>query len=314
MPRIDINSKVMQCGASSKDALDEAAGSKPALILDDSHVFDASYRMLYPDPERGDFLIILFFFHSKFSASRLFYRLPNNNTIRLVSLISGILIQLAGVRKRIRCIGYFLVMRLAADTRTDKKNQTASRNDNRIFNRVLLFLSAVIFLLLLPIDWTRDFSLCPVVQQNRKSFVQRMLFEQLRKLFLSFCRHNIRITEALLKDAIQNMNKAVALFLIHIEYRCMIFLKRVILQVNQYEEQTSFNRREGTVFVDGKASSVVPKFTIHIINRQVLVMSFREIRKQAAELVRGKTRQRTEAFFVILIVCIIHDAKVRTRT
>jgi hypothetical protein len=28
----------------------------------------------------------------------------------------------------------------------------------------------------------------------------------------------------------------------------------------------------------------------------------------------GKTRQRTETFFVVLMICIFHPAKVRTRT
>jgi len=48
-------------------------------------------------------------------------------------------------------------MSFPAHTRTDKKKQTTSRNNNCIFDYVLLFLSAVIFLLLIPIKSDGEF-------------------------------------------------------------------------------------------------------------------------------------------------------------
>jgi len=104
------------------------------------------------------------------------------------------------------------------------------------------------------------------------------------------------------------------MFLIHIKAGCMIFLKRIILQINQNEEQAVFNRSKGTVPVDGKASPMIAKVTIHVIVGQILVMGRLEVRIQLVELFPRKTRQRTETLFVMLIICIFHAAKVRTRT
>src|SRR5215469_1927154 len=115
MPRIDFNSKIMHSSTSAKDSLNEVICSKPAFILDDSHVFDASYGMLYSYSERGYVLVILLFFFSKVSPARFFYRLKDSNALRFVSLITCILIQLTGVRERIHCIGYFFIMHLSAD-------------------------------------------------------------------------------------------------------------------------------------------------------------------------------------------------------
>jgi hypothetical protein len=53
------------------------------------------------------------------------------------------------------------------------------------------------------------------------------------------------------------------MFLIHIETGCMIFPKRIILQVNQNEEQAVCNRRKRTVFVKGKTAPVIAILTIH---------------------------------------------------
>jgi|GEM_PF-4453192 len=45
MPRINFNSKVMHGRTSSKDSMHEVAGSKPALILDDSYGMFYSYLL-----------------------------------------------------------------------------------------------------------------------------------------------------------------------------------------------------------------------------------------------------------------------------
>jgi len=168
MPRIIFNSKVMHSGTSSKDSLDEIVGSKSALILDNSHAFNASYGMLYSYSKRRYSPVVLFFFHRKFTSSWLFDRLENSNPFRFISLIPGILIQLTGIGKGIHCIGYFFIMRLSTNARADKKNQTASRNNHCIFERVFLFLSTVILLLLIRVAGTGNLPLCTVMQQNRK--------------------------------------------------------------------------------------------------------------------------------------------------
>ena len=314
MPRIDFNFKIMHSSASTKDSLHEIIGSQPAFIFDDSHMFGASYGMLYSDSERGDFPVVLLFFRSKVSSWRFFYRLENGNTCRVVSLIPCILIQVAWIRKRIHRVGYFFIMHLPADTGTDEKNHTTSRDNNCIFNCVFLFLSTVIFLLLIPVGRTRNLSFCPIMQQNRKTFFARLLFEQRFKFLLCFCRHYFRITKALLKNTIQYMNKLVAVFLIHTKTGCMKLLKRIIFQVNQYEEQAVGNRWKWTVFVYDKATPVITIVALHVIVGQILIVDFLKIGKKTEELFMGKSRQRSKALCVILIICIFHPTKVRTRT
>jgi len=81
------------------------------------------------------------------------------------------------------------------------------------------------------------------------------------------------------------------MFLIHIKAGGMIFLKRIILQINQNEEQTIFDRRKRTVPVVGKTSPMIAKFTAHVVVGQILVMVFLEIREQLTELFQRKNRQ-----------------------
>ena len=314
MPRIDINSEIMYSSTGSEDSLDEVSCSKPALILYDSHTFGATYRMFNPYSERRYFPVVRFFFLSKLSTFGLFYRLENSNTFRIVSLIPRILIQQAGIGERIHCIGYLFVMHFPADTRADIKNQTASRNNNSILDGMLLLFPAVIFLLLLRINRAGNFPFRSIVKQNRKSIFTRLVFEQLLKLLLCFCRHYFCIPQTLFKNTVQNMNKVVTMFLIHIETGCMIFLKRIIFQINQNKEQPIFDRGKRAVAVYGKTSPVIAILPAHIVMGEILVMCFFKIGKQLDELFAGKTRQRTETFFVIFIICIFHSAKVRTRT
>jgi len=59
MPRIDINSKIMYSSTSSKDSLNEVSGSKPALVLDNSHTFGASYSMFHSYSEGRYFPVVL---------------------------------------------------------------------------------------------------------------------------------------------------------------------------------------------------------------------------------------------------------------
>ena len=80
----------MHSSTDTKNSLNEIISSKPTFILDDSHVFGASCGMLYSYSERGDFPVVLLFFRSKVSPSRLFYWLENSNIFGFISLITCI--------------------------------------------------------------------------------------------------------------------------------------------------------------------------------------------------------------------------------
>jgi hypothetical protein len=120
--------------------------------------------------------------------------------------------------------------------------------------------------------------------------------------------------QAEFKYVIQSLNKAVAVFLIHSKTGCMIFLKRVIFQINQDKEQAFFHCGKRTVLVYGKTSPVIAKLAAHIVLCEILIMSIQKVRKQFLELLHGETSQGAETLFVIVIISIFHSAKVRART
>ena len=132
-------------------------------------------------------------------------------------------------------------MHFSANTWTDEKNQTASRYNSTVLKGIFLFLSAVILLLFLSVDRTGNLPLRSVVKQNGKRFFSTgQTSRYLRKFLLTVGRHYSRIMQALLKNTVQNMNKAVTVFPIHVKSGCMIFPERIVFQVNRQEIKTEF--------------------------------------------------------------------------
>jgi len=313
MPRIYFDSEIMQSSTSFENSPDKVVCPKSAFIFDNSHEFDAAYGMFYPYPERRNFPVVFFFFWGKHPAFGLFYGLHNGNIFRIVALITGILIQYAGGSKGIHRISYFFVVHLSANTITDKQDKTAGCNDNPVFQGMFLFLSAVVFFLFIIIHRTGNLPLGAVMQQNGRFFIRWETLEKLRELLLCFCRHYSRIMQTFFKNMAQNMDKPITMLLIHIETSRMIFLKRIIFQVNQDEEQAVFDRRKRTVTVYGKTPTTVSKLAVHIVFCEILIMRLLKVWKQFAELFRRNSGQRTETFFLMVIIVIIHATKIRAR-
>ena len=312
MPRVDFNSEIMYSRTGSKDSFDKVIASDSTLVFNNPHIFGASYGVLHPYPVRRDILVVFFFLCRKFSSLGLFYRLFNNNTFRSESLISGILIQYARIRKSIPCVCYSFIMRLTANAWTNKKDQATSRSNNSILQCMFLFFAAVIFSLLICINRTGNFPFRSIMKQNRKFFIfSKQRAKYFRKFLLAFGRHYTDSMQAMLKNRIQNVYKSVAVFLINIKTGCMIFLKRVILQINQNKEQTIFYRGKRTVSVDDKTSLIIAKLPVHIVLGEILIVSLLKEGEQFLELTQRKTTQRAETFFVILMICILHLVKVR---
>lgn len=58
VPRVDFNSKIMQCHTCGKDVFYKVVCPEPALVFDDAHDFRASYGMFYTHPDGGNFLVV----------------------------------------------------------------------------------------------------------------------------------------------------------------------------------------------------------------------------------------------------------------
>ncbi|MDR0612903.1 MAG: hypothetical protein LBG45_05390 [Dysgonamonadaceae bacterium] len=74
----------------------------------------------------------------------------------------------------------------------------------------------------------------------------------------------------------------------------MIFLKRVILQIYRYEEQSVGNRWQRTVRVYDKPAPVIAVVAIHAVICEIPVMRFLKIGGQSGELFRAKTQSCSE--------------------
>jgi hypothetical protein len=315
MPGIDFYSEIMYRRTGSKYSLNKVVCSEPALVFDYSHAFGTSYGVLHPYPERRDFPVVFFFLCGKFLSFGLFHRLYNGNPIRTISLISSVLIQYAGIWKRIHGVSYLFIMYLSTKTRADKKQQAAGGSDYGILEGVFLFLTTVIFLLIIRINRARNLPLSAVMQQNGRciSFFGEF-FKYLRKLSLALGWHDPSVLQTVFKNGVQGMNKAVTMLLIHSKTSGMVFLKWVVFQINQYKEQAVFHRGKRTIFINRETAPAITEVPFHIVTGKVLVMSFSKIGKQFGELLKGKTRQRTKALGVILMFGIFHRTKVRTHT
>mgnify|MGYP000457702129 FL=1 len=108
------------------------------------------------------------------------------------------------------------------------------------------------------------------------------------------------------------MDEYVAVLLVHSETGRMIFLQRVVFQINQNEEQAVGYAGKGAVLVDGRTAAFsATAFSGHFILGQIVLMRSLEIREKRTKLFMANSRQGTETFAVVFMVVVIHVAKVR---
>lgn len=309
MPRVHFNSEIMQSGACPVYLFRKIVGSKPAFILNNSHALCTADGVLYPDSERRDRSVVFFFSIGKFPSPGFLYGLHYLNTLRLITLIAGILIQHAGIGKRIHRIGCFFIVYLSGNTLADKKNHTGRENNHCVFKRMFL-LAAVIFLLFFHIHRAGNLPFRAIVQKNRQLILTKFL-KYPGELFLCLGRHYTGMAKTFLKNMIQTVYERIAMFLPHIKTGCMVFLKRIILQINQYEEQPVCNGGKRAVFINGKTAKIFTQTSTHLIAAKIIIMRIFKIEKQLVKLFHRKSGQSPETFGIISIISIFHFAKIR---
>lgn len=315
MPRIHFHPEIVQCRASLEDTPDKIVCPQAALIFDDSHSLGTAYGMFLPYPERRDLPVELFLLPGEFSSLGLFYGLYYAYPVRPETLVTGILVERARTGERVHGVGNPLVMCFAANTLADKKDETAGRDNDRVLEGMFLFLPTIVILLLLGIHRAGDFAFCPVMDQNgRLPVFQGEPCYRLGKFLPAFSGHGIGMDEGLFEYRIQDVDEIITVFLGHPETGRMVFLERIVLQVNQDKEQTVLHRGQRTAFINGEPPPVIAVIAIHVIMAEILVMGLLEIKKQGSEMFQGKPCQGTETIFLVLIIAIFHDTKVRART
>ncbi len=157
-------SPVMKPGCKMKDFADEVVLAKSAFVFDNSQYLCATNRMFNFDSCFGYLCVGLFLLRGKFLSSGLLHWLDNGYIVGRITLIAGVLLKNALVRKRIHCVGNLLVVHLALDSGTAEEDEPCHTGDYRILDGVLLFLSAVIFLLKIRVG--RSWNL-PLISSKR---------------------------------------------------------------------------------------------------------------------------------------------------
>ena len=311
VPRVDFNSEIMQCHTCGKDVFYKVVRPEPALVFDDAHDFRASYDMFYTHPDGGNFLVVFLVLPGKLFPFGLLDRLYDFHPLRLIALVSRILIQGARHRKRIHCVSHLLVVGLARNGLTDKYNQTSHRYNDGVLDRVPFFLAAVTLLLHVPVCRTGNLPFRPVMKKYRFAPVLGKFRQPFGKLLVGFCGDKTFRFKGQTKDFSQAMDEYVAVLLVHSETGRMIFLQRVVFQINQNEEQAVGYAGKGAVLVDGRTAAFsATAFPGHFILGQIVLMRSLEIREKCTKLFMANSRQGTETFAVVFMVVVIHVAKV----
>lgn len=301
----------MQSSTCSKNMVHKEVSSESAFIFDDSHEFGASNGVFDSYSNAGNFLVELFLIFGKHLSSSFLDRLYDRHFFRAISLISGILIQGTRNRKRIHCVSHLLVMRFPGNGLANKENQTGYSNDNRILHRMTFLFPTVLLFLLIIINRTRNFPFCAIMQQYRLNNAIFRNFRQARgKFFIRLSRHKSHCLKTQLQNMTQTVYKSIAMLLIHTETSGMILLQRVIFQVYKNKEKTIRNSRQGAVTIYAKTATVTTALACQFIFRQIIVMRCLKVGQQMKKLNMGQACQGTEAFRIVFMLVVIHDAKI----
>lgn len=312
VPRVDFDSEIMQSHTCGKNILNKIVSSKPAFVFDDAHDLCASYDMFYTYPDGGNFPVVFPGLFGKFLPFGLLERLYDFHPFRSIALISRILIQGTRHRERIHRISHPLVVGLARNGLADKDDKASHRYNDGVLDRMPLFLAAIKLLLHVPVCRTGNPPFRPVMKKHRPVTVLGKFRQPSGKLLVGFCGNKALCLKRQAEDFRQAMDEYVAVLLVHPETRCMIFLQRIVFQVNQNEKQAVGYAGKRAVPVDGRAVAFpATTFPGHFILGQIVRMRSFKIREKCTKLFMAKPRQGTEAFTVVFMFVVIHMAKVR---
>ncbi len=266
--------------------------------------------MFHTFPNAGNFRIEVLLPGRKFLSLAFLDRLYDCHSFRGVPLISGILIQGAGNRKRIHVVGHLFIMGFPGNGLAHEEYQAGDGDYDGIPDRMTFLLPAVSLFLFITVYRTGNFLFGIIMEQYRLRILPGEFVQALGKLLVGLCRHKAHCFKAQAKDVGQAMNKGVAMLLIHSKAGGMVLLKRIVLQIHKDEEKTFGDVRKKTVTVNTETATVATAFAVHLMFRQIIIMRCLEEGKQVGKLGMVHAGQGAETLGVIFMGCIIHAAKV----
>ena len=173
MPRSKVQAEVMQTATDREHSILEAAFPIADEIFDYPVAFDAADGVFHPDPQRGQPLVNMPIEIRQRLPARFLLRLQDGDFIYLEALKARILREFAPWGELILAfVGQFFVMFLAFYRRCKKDNPTLHIDQDIIFDRVLLFLAAVVLFLLLGVAGALNWAFRTIVKViNRRLHV-----------------------------------------------------------------------------------------------------------------------------------------------
>lgn len=279
MLRTSLEPPIVKSGGKVKNPADEIILAKSALVLHNPKDFGSSDGMLDLDACPGYFCVGRLLLPGKFLSLRLLCRLYHGDVIGTVPLVSGILLKDAFIRKGIHLIGDTLVVHLSFHSETCKKYKSCHTGDYRVLDGMFLLFAAIVSFLKIRVGRSRNFALCPVMNEFMYDSIAATLIKKLSESHDIGSRKHSCIPDCIAEYLRQGVNPLPALLLAHVKTSCMIALKRVVLQIYKYEKQPFCNRRKRAVGLDCVETLSRDLFAFDIMPTEIFVMGFTEKRQ-----------------------------------
>lgn len=237
MLRTKLEPLVMQSCGKAENPAHEIALAKTAFVLDAPEDLGSANGVLFGYPCPGYLPVGCFLFVGELFPSWLPHGLEHGCVVRTVPLVSRILLKYASVGEGVHVGSDFLVVHPSLDSRADKEYEPCQTGDYRILDSMSFLLPAVMGLLKVRIGRSGDLAFRAVVDQFVDYRVTTPFIQKSLEGSHVGSRHVPGVINRHAEYLRQGMDPLTALLLAHFKTGGMIFLPRIVLEVDKYEEQ-----------------------------------------------------------------------------
>lgn len=237
MLRTKLEPPVVQSCGKAENPAHEITLAKTAFVLDAPENLGAANGVLDDYPCLGYFPVGCFLFVGKSFPFWLLHWLEHGCVVRIVPLVSCILLKYASVGEGVHVVSNFLVMHPSFDSRADKEDETSQTGDYRILDCMSFLFPAVMGLLKVRIGGPWNLAFRAVVDQFVDYRVTTPFIQKPPEGSHVGSRHIAGVTNRHAEYLRQGMDPLAALLLAHFKTGGMIFLCRIVLEVDKDEEQ-----------------------------------------------------------------------------
>lgn len=297
---------IVKSGGKVENLADEIILAKSALVFYNPENFGSSNGVLDLDACAGYFCIGRLLLLCKFFSLRFLCRLYHSNVTGVVSLVAGILLENTSVREGIQLTGNTLVVHLSLHSEADKENKSCHTGNYGILDGVFLLFAAVVLLLKVRVGWFRDLALGTVMNKFMYDSVAATQVKKSPEGHDIGSRKHPCTVYGVTQHLCQRMYPLAALLLAHVKTCRMIALKRVVLQIYEYEKQPFGNCWKRTVGLDCVGTPSRNLFAFDIMPAEILVVGLGEKRQNFVKKGYADTRECQKRGEIIPCFRIVH--------